>query len=195
MESATVRRWLYAVTAAASVLGVIGVFQSFTYDTSPWGAIVDDQLWMVAAPFFLSVAVGLLSVHLLRSGVLSSVERALALVAGGIMGSIALWWTYLRITEDSPEEGIAAWLILLVLPAAIIAAVFIVVRNYRIPARRDFCALVSLEMPYVGNAIFLLFTFAGSWQPGAYFALATSVAYVLHIAILSRNPYMRTSDR
>ena len=67
----------------------------------------------------------------------------------------------------------------------LILGVYVVLRSWRMAAPRELSALMSMQAAYLWNCLSCLIGFFGQWQMGAYFALATAVAYSVQIVLCS----------
>jgi len=68
---------------------------------------------------------------------------------------------------------------------SLIAGIFLVIRNYRLGEFKNLSTIMLMQTAYLGNGIWLLITFWGDWQIGAYFTLATVIVYAAQMVWLS----------
>jgi hypothetical protein len=170
--------------------GIAGLFLPFTEGTSPVEAVSDSWLWRLALPFFLAIPASAASIRWIISRSFSRTERVIAYVASAATAGVTLSACFLSV--DRPMT-IPNWLATLS-PAVIIAlGVYLLIRNSRMGASREFNPVMAIQTAYVANAALCLFGFFPEWQRGAYCVLVAALAFVLQIILASASPFVAAS--
>lgn len=170
----------HALLIIPAVTGIATLFLPFTFDTSPWHAKLDRDLWWVADPFFLTLLITVLSARKLVWGALSPAERIVAYLAGATSIGVWAWFGVTRFSEWSQESQ--SVMAMTASFAMLVGGVVLLICSLRSESGRSLAPVVALEVAYLGNSAFCLVDFAGGWQKGAYYALVTSVLYLVQAA-------------
>ena len=158
----------------AGLAGIPALFLPFT-SVAPYSSL-DDLIWALALPFSLSVPISIASLRLIVSGTLSRPERMIAYFASIATASVTL--SLYAVGQNWNGQD---WLGLVISIVTLILGVYVVLRSWRMATPRELSALMSMQAAYLSNCLLCLMIFFGEWQIGAYFALATAVAYSVHI--------------
>jgi len=77
------------------------------------------------------------------------------------------------------------WLISSILSLPLLFGVYIVIKNLKNKGPKEASAVMAMQIAYLINALFLLISYLGEWQIGAYFVVVTSGAYLTLIVMTS----------
>jgi hypothetical protein len=173
----------------AGLSGIAAIFLPFTFDVSPWVAITHEEAWgvgailllpMLGAPFLLSVFTGVLTIRWNISGSISLPERTFSYFVS-IFSACVTMALYLNMNLPKSIHE----LFILTAPILIfITGGFLIIRNYRSGKFRDFSPIMAMQTSYLANCVLCLIGFF--WQIGAYFALASAVAYAVQMVWIVR---------
>jgi hypothetical protein len=175
--------------AVVALAGVPAIWLPFAYGITPASVLFDDE-WQLGWPYLLAIPIAMALVRWVASGRLSNAERWGGRVAA-VGACCVTGWIYAGISFDGNLFPGSREALMGLLPLAILvggeALTVWAMRSGRAPDGLD--AIVMMEAAYLPNVV-LCVLMAGSWdqrlQPGAYAAVLTSVAYVIHVvAVLS----------
>lgn len=177
----------------ASLLGIPTFFLPFAYDTSPFRALHDGDLWRVAVPFLVPFVAVIARLMQQQRGVLS--ESARRLIYGWATVTILLTLS-LYLTPDGPlgssntRELIAGLAPLGVLTAG--AAVF--ARTRRVAELDPTRPFLALRLAYLPNACLCLVSFfPADANVGAYLTLVTTGIYAADVVASARSAVTRVN--
>jgi hypothetical protein len=180
---------------ALAVLGCVGVltpFLPFTWSRSPLDVFVGVAT-VIAAPFFLSILVSIVSVRVAVFERFSRIEAVASWIAAIVMsGATAAFGGLLLADGNLPH--IKFWIALASCEVILVAGIALVVRLRLRRAPSPSAALTGMQCAYIANAVFCLIVFWPEWQIGAIFAAATVVLYAFHVVLLAL-PYIRSAQR
>jgi hypothetical protein len=175
-------RVVHLVLTYLGVTGIAGLFLPFVYGVSPVAAVFQQDLWLLAYPFFLAPLAVAASLRWIMSGSFSRVERALAyLLSGAMVAGTAL----LYVSSGGWPEGIHDWLTFFVPPMTLVLGAYVLFRNSRKLWCREFNPVLAMETAYLANVLLCLIAFFRDWQVGAYFVLVAASVFVLQIILVS----------
>jgi hypothetical protein len=163
------------ITWAGLVSGVGAILLPFAYSTSAWEATFEGELWPVAVPFYLALAIGVASLGTTRSGLAMAGLRVVGWIAAAASGAVTTYF-FLSSALREPPSLVWEWFGLAALLAVLAAGAVLVLRRGR--AARS---ILAMQVAYVANVQGCLFGFAGEWQSGAWCALVTVLLYVVQI--------------
>lgn len=164
------------------ISGIAGLFLPFTYGTSPLDAVSDRELWRLALPFFLAVLASAASIRWIISGSFSRPERTIAYVVSASMACVTV---SLAFTSEGRPATISDWLVSFSPELILALGVYLLIRNSRKGQSREFNPVMAIQIAYLANAVACLISFFGTWQVGAYCALAATLAFVVQIVLAS----------
>ena len=182
-------RWnVHLLLAVLGTTGIAGLFFSFTMEVSPMNAILEKDLWRLAAPFFLAVFVTVASIRRIFSVSFSKVEKVIAYIAGLLAAGVTVSFIF---NSDMWPSGLQEWLTFAIPIVVLISGIFLVLINSRKQVSRETNHLIAMQVAYIANCLMCLFMFwpnggdffPGGWQVGAYFCLATSIVYLIQITL------------
>lgn len=177
----------YVLTALGAMSGTVAIVWPFALGTSPLDAW-HFELYRPLVPAFLTPpAVAAVSVRWLTARSLRRVERHFTGVVAAASGFSTLVFFSRGILEGWPLT-IQEWASLLVPCFVLAAAIWFCATS---SVSRDLKAVNALQAAYAANAAYCLIAFAGQWQVGAWFALATVTIYGLQ-TIASLLPFTRS---
>ena len=166
------------VRLVAILPSVVLVFLPFTYDVSPLQGIRERELFPLAAPFFLSVAI-LLGALVLRWGK----ERMVLLLACYLLaaGALASTTLFLAQVREHSVADLVAW------PVLLLCSICILVLSKRRLQRGD-AALAALMAGWIPNAVLCCLGFWGTWQLGGYVTALTILVFATWVVRSVRQP-------
>ncbi len=178
-----------------TIPGVVALFLSFTYSTSPWDVIREEvftrdsssrlQLFYVSFPFFLSIPICLWSIRILFNNQLSKAE----IVTAYLLATFALISNlFITIPAIDELEEIYDILTLFITWISVLFSILIVANNMRRLVPQVINVPISLHLAYLPNAIFCLLVFSddGGLEKGAYLVIFTSIVYIAKIVSLAK---------
>ena len=169
----------------AGLSGIASIFLSFTFDISPFKAAFSKDLWVLGAPFLLSVVISASVIRWNFSGRSSLLEQIITYLIGLSMMAVVIS-TNFRCLSDFRSLSEDKWRMLIIFSAiSLIAGVFLVVRNHRLGKFKNLSPIMLMQTAYLSNGIFCLIGFWEGWQIGAYFTLATVIVYAAQMVWLS----------
>ena len=180
-------RGIHLLLTVVAAAGIAAICLPFTWDISPWMAMHEEILWMLALPFFLPIAIAAASTRWLISGALSKPEAALAyLASGSAAGTTVVFIGRFLSDENDAQVRLADWVAVSSSVLVLVLGACLLVHVWRTMNRPDFRPIMALQLAYLGNAAFCLIEFADDpgWQAGAYVALGTGIAYLLQIILV-----------
>ena len=166
----------------AGLSGIASIFLSFTWGVSPLEATFETDLWFLGAPSLLTIVISASLIRWNLTGRLSLLEQIITYLMGLSMIAVVIR-AYFAMLQGSSE----------VMPhifsaSSLIAGIFLVVRNHRIGKFRALSPIMLMQTACLGNGIFCLIGFWGSWggwQIGAYFTLVTVIVYAAQMVWIS----------
>ncbi len=182
------RRNVHLFLAVAGTSGIAGLFLPFSWNTSPIKAVLDENVFQLAAPAFLSLFITAATIRWIISGAFSKAEKAIAYLVGLAAAVVTLtiyledgWWSY-------DFQGWSAFAIPIVV---MIAGSYIMLINSKMQFSKKTNPLIAMQVPYLANCLMCLVMFlpnsgdwlSGDWQVGAYFCLVNSIVYMVQIAL------------
>ncbi|MEI8114574.1 MAG: hypothetical protein WCI54_13140 [Bacteroidia bacterium] len=182
------RRNVHLFLAVAGTSGIAGLFLPFSWNTSPMKAVLDENVFQLAVPSFLSVFITAATIRWIISVSFSKAEKAIAyfvgLAAAGVTLSIYFkdgWWSY----------DFQGWLAFATPIVVMIAGSYLMLMNSKMQFSKKTNPLIAMQVPYLANCLMCLVMFlpnsadwlSGYWQIGAYFCLAASIVYMIQIAL------------
>ena len=174
---------LTLAVALLSLAGAAAIWLPFAWSTSPAKAIVDGDLWYLAAPFLLVAPIAAAWFWALLKGSLpQGAQWAARVLAGCAMAVTALFYARAMREGNWTSGSLDEWLAFLV-PLALAAGWAALMVRWR-PGRRDAGApeaVALMESAFLPNAALCLQAFAGERQIGWYVSLAVSAAFAAHV--------------
>lgn len=178
----------------AGLSGIASIFLKFAHNVSPFAALdyhfgifcyssSEDELWVLGAPFLLSVIIFAFIIRWCLSVKLSLIEQIVGYLIGLSIIVIVIW-TNFAVTSDL---GFAHEVMMAVIFSIsfLIAGIVLVIRNLRVGKFKNFSPIMLMQTAYLGNAILCLIGFWGNWQIGAYLTLATVIVYAAQMIWIS----------
>lgn len=169
-----------------TVVGMVGIpaiFLAFAWNTSPWNAALDKNLWRLAWPFFLPILVTIASLRWHISTKLSHSERIIAyLVSAGMVCVTLSGYVMQYGLPNMFKEWIGFFLPFLILAFG----VFTLLRTRQNAIFKSYRAIMTMQTAYLANSLLCLSSFLERWQIGAYCSLVTTIAYLIQIGYVSR---------
>jgi hypothetical protein len=169
---------------AIGALGVPAIILPFAFDYSPLAAasIYDLSLWRLSWPFFLPVLITIATVRWMFLKKYSKTE----MTAGYIVGAAILCVTFSGYVTTYHWAVDTQSQIAFISPFVILFfGVFIVLKNWKKLIPMPGGAIVIMQIAYLANCSLCLIGFIDKWQVGAYFSLATAIAYLVQIILHS----------
>jgi hypothetical protein len=164
-------------------IGIPAIFMNFAWNTSPFGAALDKDLWRLAWPFFLPLIILPASLRWVLSSALSGTERLVGYVLSAFTVCITLSG-YVG-AMDLPRD-FAEW-IAYVTPFLIFGiGIYVLIRTRHDRAQQSFRPVMSLQFAFLANCMLCLISLLSDWQAGAYCSLVTAVAYVAQMTLAFR---------
>jgi hypothetical protein len=169
---------------AIGALGVPAIILPFAFDYSPLAAasIYDLSLWRLSWPFFLPVLVIISTVRWIFLKKYSITE----MIVGYIVSAAILCVTFSGYVTtyhwaDDTQSQIA-----FISPFVILFfGVFVVLKNWKKLVPMPGRTVTIMQIAYLANCSLCLIGFIDKWQVGAYFSLATAIAYLVQVILLS----------
>jgi hypothetical protein len=176
----------------AGLSGIVSIFLRFTSDVSPLEAAYSffeypslEGLWVLGAPFLLSVVISASVIRWNLTGRSSLLEQIITYLIGLSMMAVVISSNFRFLSEG--KYGMSA--------IFLIAGIFLVVRNHRLGEFKNLSPIMLMQTAYLGNGIFCLIGFCRGvfggggfgegWQIGAYFTIATVIVYAAQMVWLS----------
>ena len=202
-RSATIQ-WFLTI---AGLSGIASIFLSFTFDISPFTALDYDsssflfgvgdfspessnELWVLGAPFLLSVVISASLIRWNLTGRLSLLEQTIIYLIGLSLMAIVIMTNFIAMADvvmdfDMTSFTFKEMMAFIFSAGFLIAGIFLVIRNHRLGKFKNLSPIMLMQTAYLGNAMFCLIGFWGNWQIGAYFTLATVIVYAAQMVWLS----------
>jgi hypothetical protein len=175
----------------AGLTGIVSLFLPFTWSVSPMKALLDKDIWKLAAPFFLSIPIIIASLRWFITGSFSRSWQTIGYVtsAGSAIITVSFFFTGGAFPSEFRE-----WFALAVAVFVLLAGNLLVIMKLRKHAEEGYCPLIALQVAYLANCLMCLVLFRPeysslfgfSWQIGAWFSLATALIYLLQIYLFTR---------
>lgn len=165
----------------AGLSGIASIFLNFTFNVSPFEAVFDTHVWVLGAPFLLSVVISASLIRCNITGRLSLLEQIITYLIGFSMMAVVIYMLFEGLHNSNGRE----MMFVIFIASPIIAGIFLVVRNHRIGKFKNLSPIMLMQTAYLGNGILCLFASWRGWQIGAYFALVTVIVYAAQIAWIS----------
>jgi hypothetical protein len=184
----TCRRNFHLFLTVAGTTGIAGLFLPFTFDYSPVESVSDENIWRLAAPFFLSVLITIYSVLRIVPVSFPVAGKVFAYIISAATAGLTL---SIYFTGDVGASEFQEWLALIIPLVVLISGTCLVIVKSKKQTSREYNPLIAIQVAYLANCLMCLVAFwpsgqgifKGGWQIGAYFALTTAVVYLLQIAL------------
>ena len=180
------------ILTVAGTAGIPAIFLAFTWNTSPWSAALDKNLWRIAWPFFLPILISITSLRWHTSMKLSQPERVIAYLVSTAMVCVTLSGYVMQYgLPNKFKEWIGFFFPFIILAIAF----FILLRTQQNAAFKPYRAIITMQTAYLANSLLCLSAFWGAWQIGAYCSLVTTIVYLIQIAYVWRHDYSQSEAK
>jgi hypothetical protein len=162
-------------------IGVAAIFLPYTYNISPFEAVMEPDFWRLAAPALLPLLVFILSLRWLFIGILSVPERVISYIVASASISITI---YVYIMGIGLPDSIMSWLGYILPFSTLGSAIFIVIRTRKNSAITSFRPIMTLQFAYLVNSLLCLCAFYDELQIGGWLTLGTVFLYIIQISLV-----------
>jgi hypothetical protein len=180
------RRSFCMLAVVLGFAGVLSLFLPFASGESPVSVVSRPEafsgIWQIALPFFLAPLISAASMRWIFSGRLSTLENAVACLAG--LGAVFL--TLFVLFQAPRPATLRDWLASAAALIIILAGSPVIFRNWRSGMPLGLNAILSMQVAYLANGSLCLIAFWGEWQSGAYAAFLAALACTAQVAAICR---------
>jgi hypothetical protein len=170
----------------AGLSGIASIFLRFAYGVSPFEAVFYEDLWVLGAPFLLSVVISASVIRWNLTGRSSLLEQIITYLIGLSVMAIVIMTNFLMMADVIGTFFNSKAMMAGILSASsLIAGIFLVIRNHRIGKFKNLSPIMLMQTAYLSNGILILIGYWGDWQIGAYFTLATVIVYAAQMVWIS----------